>query len=36
MNGARDEESVDGAMRLLRAFRSVFDPGAPRRPSQST
>ena len=33
---AVDEESINSAVRVLRTIRSVFDPGALRRPSQST
>jgi len=30
-----DQASIDSAMRVLQMIRSVFDPGAPRRSSQS-
>ncbi len=30
-----DQASIDGAMRVLQTIRSVFDPSALRRPSQS-
>ena len=36
LSAAVDEASIESAMRVLQTIRSVFDPGALRRPSQFT